>query len=529
VKKIFLIFSLLVFSIYAVSGQNITGRGESYNIDSLSNGTFSLSIRLFQNFFNGTLYVPLNTTILNTTYLGYKYGLTASKYKVYFLTNTNLDSPLRYEKNGYYFIYDISQGELKWIGRPGQPSATDTLGSGASSNSLDTIANVSNNKISYKSAYFNTTVEYELRSDNIKETFILTGLPNIKSYDYLQYSGNIRFNSSLKICTDRQCYIPKGTQDDFETNGKIYFKNTNNTTIFYLKEPIIKDAAGRTTFGLYSVHGSNAQMNFWLRINTTWLQNATFPIYIDPTITIGDDNSVIINLSDDIYNPLQEIILNNVSGDGTILFDTQIVDSTIRYAINPINLSFSSGSVYVRNATTTHLLKCPFWDYYAETCGVNNTLDWQTVELLSSGQLYSFDFNNNDPAYAEVSEDYDISSLNYILQNINTDIIFSTKILHSANPIHILTDDEAYAVNNITCGMILNNTDTGKIIISTVMPWDDFTETYKYNLLITPNLYFNMTGVIIPDTTNYINNIVCTGGELGETTKTDVINVQLFT
>ena len=233
----------------------------------------------------------INTTILSNSYLGYTYGMVSNNYNIYFLSNSNLDSPMRFERNGYFFVYDISQGQLTWIGQSGQPSATATLGSGASSNSLDTVAVVNGNKIIYPNAFYNTNTTYELLNGMVKETFVLAGLPSFKDYYYLQYSGNIKFNSSLSICTDIQCFNPSGSQDDFETSGKIYFKDSLGNTVFSLKEPIIYDSNGVTTLGIYSVHGSNAQMNFWLRINSTWLKSAKFPVYIDPSTDTGISNN----------------------------------------------------------------------------------------------------------------------------------------------------------------------------------------------------------------------------------------------
>lgn len=257
----------------------------------------------------------VSTIITNSSYRLYNYQATYPSYNVYFRSNTNLDSPVRFEKEGYFFIYDISQGTMTWIGLPGQPSASNTLGSGMSSNSEDTTAKVSGTNISYQPAFFNTTVSYTMSSDRVKEVFKLTGVA-FKNYDYLQYSGQVRFNASLKICTDEKCYVPSGTQDDFETSGKIYFKNNNDEIIFYLNNPVIIDSANHTTNGLYSVHGSNAQMNFWLRINRTWLQTATFPVYIDPTIELPDGTII-------------EMIPN----------------------INPANLTASSGVPVIVNTT----------------------------------------------------------------------------------------------------------------------------------------------------------------------------------
>lgn len=247
------------------------------------------------NYDNGTSIVPINTTITASSYLNYNYKMDSAPYKTYFRNNSNTDEPVRFEKDGYFFVYDISQGEMLWAVQNGFPSRTDTLGSGASSNSLDTAVKMNGNEAVYAGAFYNTNVTYKVFNTMLKETFILSGLPSFKDYNYLQYSGNIKFNRSLQICSESQCFIPSGTLDDFETSGKIYFKDMSNKTIFYLKEPVITDANGSTTLGIYKVHGSDAQMNFWLRINKTFLQNAAYPVEIDPTMQLDTPDSEILD------------------------------------------------------------------------------------------------------------------------------------------------------------------------------------------------------------------------------------------
>lgn len=241
-------------------------------------------------------YILINDSLFNiipTNKTGYVFQLndTLSKYKAYFKNNSNTASSVRFEKDGYFFEYDVSGGALQWHEQPGFPARTDTLGGGVPSNSQNTIAEAKDNLVLYKNAFSNTNLTYFLTNNMMKENFILASLPSIKNYTYLEYTGNIKFNSSLNICANGVCYVPKGTQDDFNTTGRIDFKDINNNTIFYLPSPIITDAANNSVIGSYSVHGSNAQMNFWLRIPTEFIRNATFPIYVDPTVTLKINES----------------------------------------------------------------------------------------------------------------------------------------------------------------------------------------------------------------------------------------------
>jgi len=239
------------------------------------------------NFLKDGKYVPYNLTLSATNFSNYVYKLDADgvPFKVYLRENSNTAEAVRFEKDGYFFTYDLSGGQMQWVEKAGQPSASSTLGSGAPSNSQDSQVIIEKSKFSYPTAFYNTSVEYIVNKDMLKETFVLGGLPSIKDYFYLEYTGNIKFNKTLQICTENQCYIPHGTDDDFSTSGKIYFKDMNNNTIFYLKEPEIRDSAGHTTLGIYKVKGSDAQMQFSLRIPKVFLETAIYPIEIDPTVT----------------------------------------------------------------------------------------------------------------------------------------------------------------------------------------------------------------------------------------------------
>lgn len=233
---------------------------------------------------NGT-YSPINLSLQRTNRQGYDWQLESGiNHKAFFRNNTNTAEAVRFEKDGYFFSYDVSGGQLIWHEQVGFPARTDTLGGGVPSNSQNTMISQINDIANYSGAFSNTDLFYVVKKNMLKEEFVLKSLPSIKPYLYLEYTGNIKFNASLSICANDRCYIPSGSQDNFETSGSIEFKDINNITRFYITSPVIRDSSGKNTTGIYKVLGSNAQMNFWLRINRTFLENATFPIYIDPTI-----------------------------------------------------------------------------------------------------------------------------------------------------------------------------------------------------------------------------------------------------
>lgn len=285
--KFFILFLCGLLLVSFVSADQLISRTADSDTYKTASGFRTTYYPTEHNYLKDGEYHPYNLTINKSSYMSYNNELNTEgvPFKVYIKNNTNLAEAVRFEKDGYFFVYDLSGGKMQWAEQPGFPARTDTLGSGAPSNSQDSVLSVSGNSFKYTGAYYNTNVEYVATKNMLKETFVLSGLPSIKDYTYLEYTGNIKFNRSLKICANNQCYTPSGTQDDFSTSGIIEFKDGNNITVFYLKEPIITDSNGATTTGTYKVKGSDAQMQFSLRVPKAFLQTSTFPIYFDPTVT----------------------------------------------------------------------------------------------------------------------------------------------------------------------------------------------------------------------------------------------------
>lgn len=367
------------------------------------------------NYWDGTEYVPIDLILKPAGRSGYVYELTSAPYHAYFKNNTNTAEAVRFEKDNFFFAYDLSGGTIQYRGTPTQPDKIDTLGSGYPSNSQDTEIGVIDSKVNYVDAYSFTNVTYQLYNDMLKETFILDK-PNsytYKDYNYLEYTGNIKFNKTLQICANNECYIPSGIQDDFETSGRIEFKNSGGNTIFYLKEPIITDSAGNTTIGLYSVHGSNAQMNFWLRINLTWLKNAVYPVYIDPTIqlntSLGDGH---LYASDTYWNDAHDATQGQVDYTSTTAQVSAQNGGTATFyrAFIPINTSDISDTASISSGEMCIYVTYTFEgdnDAQAYLVVVGNTTQASTSSLTNN------DFDNcgavNNPK--QFSNQKDITSI----------------------------------------------------------------------------------------------------------------------
>ena len=308
----------------------------------------------------GTFVIPASPGQMINAFSGsvqgtnYDWDIDYRTYQGYFRNNTNTAKAVLYQKRGYYFIYDISDSQMQWIEKPGQPAASSTLGGGCSSNTLDTQAIVSGATVLYPSAFCNTNITYQINSTMMKENYVLYGLPSIKDYLYLEYTGHVYFNKSLDICANRQCYRPSGSNDNFNTSGQISFQDqSTNKTLFYLTAPYIRDSAGHTSLGRYDVRGSNAQMIFELRINQSFLANATYPVYIDPTIVDQEEKRVEFYPDDQNYISAQ--LFKKVGGEwNTSISDLYVYFNTDKWKFGA-NDSANTGSEQYRYLVNTSL------------------------------------------------------------------------------------------------------------------------------------------------------------------------------
>jgi len=274
----------------SVSAKTINKKGMSWDetcTDGLCTRTLYSGII---NYYDGQRYVPINTTITSSTHETYDYEMSKGIYTAYFQDNINTGEAVKFVKDDYYFIYDLSGGKMQWAveNKTGVPDwgKTKSIGGIIISPAL-TIGN----KIYYNNSFVNTNLEYYLYNEMLKENFVLNNYDSLvdgADYVYLEYTGEIRFSEGLTIWAD-------GEQQDkskgFNTTGRIDLKDVNGTTIFYLASPIATDDNGSVIGLRYDVKPGTTKFAFHLQTPRQWLSEATYPVRIDPTIKLQSNIS----------------------------------------------------------------------------------------------------------------------------------------------------------------------------------------------------------------------------------------------
>jgi len=273
------------------------------------------------NYLKNGSYVPINTTITPSS-TSYDYEMITAPYKAYFQNTLNTGEAVKFEKDGYYFIYDLSGGKMQWVEQPGNPTKTKSIGS-----VLTSTASILNDKVYYNDSFLNTDVYYEVFNEMLKEHFILKDLTINPDYLYLEYIGEVRFSPELDIYANGE----NQTKKEFQTSGKIEFKDLEGNTQFYLPAPTATMANGTVEYGYYNVKPNDDKLTFGLRVNKTFLETAIFPVDIDPTIklqdadteNLGDINA--IDENDDYYGEIQHkwnlsVPISRLIDDATICY-----------------------------------------------------------------------------------------------------------------------------------------------------------------------------------------------------------------
>jgi len=237
------------------------------------------------NYFDGNSFVPIETDILVSDGTKGNHEMTKSSYNTYFQDNIQDGKGIRFEKDGYFFTYDLSGGKIQWAEQEGDSTKTKSVGA-----ILSSVPYVDGNKIRYNNSFLNTDVEYTLKNTMLKEILILNELPTYQTgYLYLEYTGEVQFSNELTIWVEGINYTDK----TFKTDERINFRDSDGNYVFHLSKPIAYDSNISSTNLFYDVKVSDTKIGFSLKVPYEFLINSStvYPVYIDPTIQVYQEDA----------------------------------------------------------------------------------------------------------------------------------------------------------------------------------------------------------------------------------------------
>lgn len=300
---------------------------------------------------------PLNTTIIPSNDVGWSYE-SNGLYEAHFKENPTSGQIVRFESGGAYIT--LQPMALNW---------RNDL------NQLQQIAMVQSvtgtpqgNTMRYLGAYGPTThLEYTATDTQLKENIKLENKPPEPS-QYIIDGGNAALETNFIFGTNAFTIEINGEQWDKTTtkttSNEVTIKNAAGDTLYTLPPPIAIDANGDTIIGTYNFKKSGVSLYISHRTPKTWLDNAAYPVTIDPTFTVD-------------YNPIPGV---NLKGAAALTLN----DS------NFINIDVTSKVSDDNDATTITLYKeregfndVAFHDKDSNDLTAYTTYDddWYTPEL----------------------------------------------------------------------------------------------------------------------------------------------------
>jgi len=333
------------------------------------------------NYDNGSEFVPIELNSQASSYLDYEYELTTAPYHAYFQDNIQAGKGFRFEVNDYWFTYDLSGGKMQWaVEDKGVPDWEKTKSIGSI---LSSSPDVFDNVVQYNDSFLNTDVQYKLQNELVKENFILKSLPaDAGDFLYLEYVGDVEFDSSLTIWANGEIQ----TNKEFNTTGRIDFKDSNNVTVYYLPVPIATDSNDSLINLLYDIKPDGEKLSFGLKTPVSWLENAVYPVRVDPSIKINGSELGILEDAD---------FTESTDRDGTNWeMEVDFLDGTGGFTMIKFDISEVPTGSTIINTTMTFELRWASQDTFDIWYSDNQSWVESELDNMCGGTTYCSDLDS---------------------------------------------------------------------------------------------------------------------------------------
>ena len=327
----------------------------------------------------------------------------------------------------------IGQGSIASIAKDGYKLSFDLLNYNKNSSStIDIIStkrtDVKDEKISnyndycvlrkiessvfYESVLNDVDFEYILKGNGLKENIVVNR--PLPSYD---------FNFSLSAV---------GLTLQINQDGSISATNAGGEEIFYLPAPYMYDAEGITSYEVHYLLETVSKNEYVLKLipNSDWINNAAFPVVIDPVVYTAQNSSKVVSAtigksSDSAanninYHNLNDIYLGRENIEGTnydyygLLKFTSLPINEPNYNINDVTL--------ILNSTDSNY--CVHARYMPVNWNRNTSLTWNSLNFNTNyNNSYEVDQKRGD------NNEFKLNITDVYLTWINTGINYGLILL----------------------------------------------------------------------------------------------------
>jgi parallel beta-helix repeat protein len=345
----------------------------------------------------------------------------------------------------------------------------EKMGDEIISNNQNATASVFGTAVRYEDIYPETSLEFKMTLNQLKETFILNKLPE-------NVNGNLKFSSKIFYDhKDLNVYVDgKLVTGPISTKSSIEFRNEDDSVVYQLPEPFARDTPTPiwnefendfvpepTTIDTMSCvyklsnEGTHLKLNLIVPISFLKSVKTTYPIFIDPSIE----------------NPLNSNVIYEGLYNGTIKMTT---GSNVTYYPNVNNTIIQESNLTIQNGGNLTLKNIQLKMNSSESItrkieveygGIFNVLENSMITAYN--QSYEYDFYFNSASYGLIN--------NSIIEELDTG---SGGIKINSNNItitnSIIRNSESHGISiyssnpNISNNIITNNTNYGIKILNSI-------------------------------------------------------------
>lgn len=296
-------------------------------------------------------------------------------------------------------------------------------------------------EIIYENIDTNTDVQYIISSNSVKENIIISEKASLKD----TYSFDIEKGDLIATLGE---------------DKSVAFKNPQNETVFTIPAPVMTDAENNISYNI-DVAVTNADKTVLTLTYTPskeWLDNAQYPVVIDPVIEIPSGDETIIEDTvvgfDSNIPELRNVNFKNFS-DGVAVNTGSLSDGDLLHTDILVNINISAFSCFKNSS-----LEITDVNYYSRgkvECGnvlvkeINGTWDADTVTY---DDVYPADGSTPQITYG--TEIIDFASggadMEYSLIYFNITDIFKASVKNNTNADFAIVAGDSEARGDFTSG-----------------------------------------------------------------------------
>ncbi|KKN35391.1 hypothetical protein LCGC14_0784180 [marine sediment metagenome] len=262
--------------------ENVTYVNYQTNVYNLGNNTFAQTSYLgFVNYYNGSEFFPINTTIVDSSNPLYDYEVIKGVYQSYFKEDPTEGPIIKFMIGSEYMTF--------------QPMALQYEGYDGGLEQISMIQNVvgmpNDNKFLYEDAYgLGIDLQYSYYNDFLKENLIINQSSDLPSPpQYMIDQGNITLNLDFVLETNSNHIVIEGVEwdkkSDRTTSDEVYIKDEFGDVLYYFKKPYAYDSNRSFQLLTYQFKKQGNSLYVTIKTSFSWLNDSkrVYPIYIDPS------------------------------------------------------------------------------------------------------------------------------------------------------------------------------------------------------------------------------------------------------